>query len=382
MAGSCNGLETVLIDQTETRPGEAIRIIESVASPSVIRIRLAVAYITTAGVALLLSRVRNRLGPAWDEAEKAIMTCFDYGATEPNALRFLRRSGFSILIAQPDVLDTPGLRPTVAFHPKLYIFDSRRVVRLLVGSPNISDRALTANTEAGALLEARTAASRAEVNEAWNRISVGAVPLTPALLRRYENARKTLRIPRPARRKGAPPASQPSQRAENPEEPLTEAVIPGRAGAAPSLAASLGRLDPSLYDHFWVQAGMMSGGSRNQLELPRHGSQFFGFSFAAYGSAPAQIGLLSLTSGGRTWSGRPLRWHANNGMERLNLPTVAQGGFDYRDTAVMFRRHGADFEVFVEPWGSPLAVSWRNASDKLGLVFTLGAASPRLCGLF
>ena len=31
-------------------------------------------------------------------------------------------------------------------------------------------------------------------------------------------------------------------------------------------------------------------------------------------------------------------WHGNNRMERINLPMPAQGGFDYRDPAGLFRR--------------------------------------------
>ena len=42
-------------------------------------------------------------------------------------------------------------------------------------------------------------------------------------------------------------------------------------------------------------------------------------------------------------------WHGNNRMERINLPTPAQGGFDYCDTAVLFRRQAEGFEIEVLP---------------------------------
>ena len=71
-------------------------------------------------------------------------------------------------------------------------------------------------------------------------------------------------------------------------------------------------------------------------------------------------------------------------MERINLPTPAhaQGGFDYRDTAVLFRRHAEGFEIEVLPWDDPGAVAWRVASAGRGLVFRVGKIGGRMCGLF
>ena len=69
-------------------------------------------------------------------------------------------------------------------------------------------------------------------------------------------------------------------------------------------------------------------------------------------------------------------------MERINLPTQAQGGFDYRDTAVLFRRHDSGFEINVLPWDDDGAVAWRAASDTLKSVFRLGGHGQRICGLF
>jgi hypothetical protein len=70
-------------------------------------------------------------------------------------------------------------------------------------------------------------------------------------------------------------------------------------------------------------------------------------------------------------------------MERINLPTLAQGGFVYTGTAVLFRRRpGPEFEVEVVPWYGPAAVSWRNASVAAGALFRLGQTSGRLCGFW
>lgn len=374
----------MIIGQTELRPGTVLEVLVDLADRNVTRVRLAVAYITRAGSDLLIPRLAARIGVhKWRDAEKVVVTCFDFGMTEPEALRSLSGAGFEVRIAQPDVLDTPGLRPTVAFHPKLYILDTRTSTRLLVGSSNMSDRALTANTEAAAILVSSARESRREVESVWQWLTEGAVALDAPLLDAYITARRSLKLPRPARRKGAPPTSQPPEEADIPEEPLNEAVLVGPSAGVQTFAAALtAGVDPENYDNFWVQAVELSGGSHNQLELPRHGSQFFNFHHPSYGPTPEPIGPLTLVAGSQTWTDRRLRWHADNGMERLNLPTLAQGGFTYENSAVLFRRATGGFELEVAPWASPLVVSWRNASEKLGLVFPLGAGSDRLCGLF
>jgi hypothetical protein len=68
-------------------------------------------------------------------------------------------------------------------------------------------------------------------------------------------------------------------------------------------------------------------------------------------------------------------------MERFNLPTRSQGGFAYKDSAILFRRlDDGSFELIVAPWDSDLARSWREASAQKGTLFRTGGTS-RLVGL-
>lgn len=144
-----------------------------------------------------------------------------------------------------------------------------------------------------------------------------------------------------------------------------------------------GLVDPSASERFWVEAGSMSsGGSGNQLELPRGANRFFGFTFTDYNEADVTpIGQVNLSSGSRFWADRPLRWHGDNAMERLNLPTLTQGGFAYRDTAVMFRRTAGGYALEVAAWESDEADGWRQASESAGTLFPLGSRTSRVCGL-
>ncbi len=128
---------------------------------------------------------------------------------------------------------------------------------------------------------------------------------------------------------------------------------------------------------------MSSGGSKNQLELPRGANRFFGFNYSNYGQDDHRlIGVPVLTIGEDSWDNRRLTWHGDNKMERINLPTRSQGGFDYADTAILFRRHAGDFEIKVAPWNDKEAKEWRITSQGLNLIFDLGQRGDRVCGLF
>lgn len=95
------------------------------------------------------------------------------------------------------------------------------------------------------------------------------------------------------------------------------------------------------------------------------------------------LSSISSRRGRSIWDDRRLTWHGNNKMERMNLPTAAQGGFEYADTAVMFRRlTEGSFELIVTPWESDLARSWRLASAQRQTLFRLGTvATNRIVGL-
>ena len=70
-------------------------------------------------------------------------------------------------------------------------------------------------------------------------------------------------------------------------------------------------------------------------------------------------------------------------MDRLNLPMVAQGGYDYVDTVILFRRTQHEFEFAIARQGADRSNAWFNASASNGTLFRTGLASnSRMCGLF
>ena len=288
----------------------------------------------------------------------------DYGITEPEALRYLAGLPEStVRIASPDVVGIRGQTPRNAFHPKLYLFEAAVETGYVVGSANLTESALISNTEVVAA--GREALHARRWDSVWTAVAQEASPLTTELLEEYQEVRE---------RPGRPPVELETL----PEPPDIDA----RRQPVFREAVAAG-LTPENFTHFWIEAGSMSSsGSHSQLELPRSGNRFFGYDHRDYGPEHVTIGHPLLTLGHLRWGDRPLTWHGNNRMERLNLPTPARGGLDYRYTAVLFRRQGDGFEIHVLPWDDSGAVAWRAASVSLRLVLRVGERGNRICGLF
>jgi hypothetical protein len=352
--------------QNSRCPSQVLFAFDEVADASVQKVRWAVAYSTRSGCVRLVDRIASRMGKSqWAKSEKQFITSLDFGLTDPGALEFLAGLPASrVHIANPEVVNKPGLMPGKAYHPKLYLFDAVESTGYVVGSANLTNSALIANTEV--VVAGKEEPENSGWDDVWTELLFNTAPLTTTLLDEYR--RKWVR---------------PKRRAVEPDPKPRAPVI--RPGDKPVFweAITTGAISPVAFNHFWVEAGSMSsGGSHNQLELPRGANRFFGFTHANYGEAHITIGHPTLTLRRQTWTNRPLTWHGNNKMERINLPTLAQGGFDYRNTAVLFRRHEGGFEINVLPWDDDGAVAWRAASDALRTVFRLGERGQRICGLF
>ncbi|MCI0536234.1 MAG: phospholipase D family protein [Verrucomicrobiales bacterium] len=351
--------------QNSRCPSQVLFAFDEVADASVQQVRWAVAYSTRRGCERLVDHISTRMGKSrWEKSEKRFITSLDFGLTDPGALEFLAGLPESkVYIANPQVVSKPDLLPGKAYHPKLYLFDAADSTGYVVGSANLTDSALIANTEV--VVVGKEKPENATWNDVWDELLFDTAPLTTALLGEY-------------RRKWG----RPKRRAVEPDpKPRPPAIRPGDKPVFWE-AITTGGISPMAFNHFWVEAGSMSsGGSYNQLELPRGANRFFGFTHTDYGAGQIPIGHRTLTFGRESWKNK-LVWHGRNKMERINLPTVKQGGFDYQDTAVLFRRHEGGYEINVLPWDDDGAAAWRAASDALNTVFRLGGKGERICGLF
>jgi HKD family nuclease len=356
-------MDTVL--QSPLRPTEVLYALQSLVDRDTDRVRIAVAYTTYKGCATLFPSLAALIGSVWESIPKTLITSLDFGHTDPGALEYVTAiPNFDVRITNANLTDA-GVRLMPAesnFHPKIYLFGEHPDSYVLVGSPNLSDRALTASTEAAALLVAPE-----ELEDYWDELVEASTTLTDDILTAYKAAR-------------------PKRKAVDPDPPLATIPPAANTGALPVLgdAITLGEVDPSEYECFWVEAGSMrTGGSHNQLELPRGANHFFDFDFSSYDDAHHIIGWpVLLTPGRDPWTDRKLTWHGNNRMERINLPTQHQSGLSYPGTAVLFRRTDDGFFLQVSDWDSEVAKSWRNASAELDRTYRLGTGTNRLCGLF
>lgn len=359
-----------IVLQDRLRPGEVLLAFASLVDHSVTGLRVAVAYTTVRGCRRLISLLEDKLGEnRWKEIPKQVITSVDFGITDPDAFELLAAvPNCSVFMADTGALARGGLRPGVSFHPKLYVLDKGARRALMAGSANLTETAFTVNTEVVYTSEDEDPTT---IDTMWDALKAQAIPADADLISQYRERREALKREK---------ANTVVERDERP--PVIKIPTP-RALPVFGEAIADGDLDPSAFDRFWIEAGAMSsGGSYNQLELPRGANRFFGYEFDNYDSAHEVIDQLTLTIARRAWDDRRLTWHGNNMMERINLPTRRQGGFEYRGSAILFARHAAGFELFVVPWDDPTAVSWRGASASAGRIYKLGQNSTRICGLF
>ena len=331
--------------------------------------QVAAAYVTVSGSDILFDAVFNEVGTVLESMPKTLVTSFDFGLTEPEALRrWYQMDNSRVYVSGANRLAQGSLLPERAFHPKLYSFGrDSGTCGLLVGSANLTGRGFSVNTEAAWI---QKNSPQDKIDEAFAKVRYGTTVLTESLLDAYEELRKK-QPPPPEIEKEVKPVPAPE---------------PTDAEAIPLFRTEIenGNINPANFHAMWIHGEGLQGGSGNQLELPRGAHRFFSYVFDQYDFPNnLTIGQPLIRSGARIWEDRPLTWHGNNRMERMNLPTLSQGGFDYRNSAVMFRRLKDDsFELLVTPWDSDLARSWRQASAQRRTLFRLGSVvTTRLVGL-
>jgi len=354
----------MLVIQNQLRPGAIQNALFDLMREGLEGVRVCCAYMSVSGSEILLDGIRRSAdGGNHDHVAKTIVTSLDFGITDPDALAFWREvRGTRVLVAGAGLLEHGNLVPQVAFHPKLYVFDKPEGrIGSLVGSANLTNRGLTINSEAAWAEPAHDRA--APVNVAWRAVTHGAIPLTREILAQYRELRR--RIPR--------------ERAIEELEPVPAPAI-GPLRRYTLFAEA--EIEPRAFTQMWVQSRGMQGGARTQLEMPRGSHRFFGATYEGYDYDRVEhIAEPVLVSGRSEWRNRPVTWHGDNRMERINLPSTAMGGFVYENSLILFRRVGRNrFELRVYPWDSDPARAYIEASRRAGLVFRVGRNSDRLAG--
>lgn len=356
----------MLVVQNSRAPGNIRNAVADLVSQGTVGLHIASAYTTLAGSRLLLDLLANSIGRcALSAIPKTLITCFDFGITEPHALRFwLDMSNTQVCVAGTLNIEPDSMVPSSAFHPKIYAFENKDdTSNILVGSANLTARGFTVNSE---VAWSQCSVPMQQVQNVFKTLTKVTERLTDSMLNDYEKKHE----------------AQTSSDL-NPEGTPVSPIQPDDSLRSFREAVESNSVDPTEFSAMWLYVDTLQGGSANQLELPRGGHKFFGFSFSQYDSeVNREIGMPTLRRGRQLWDERSLTWHGGNRMERLYLPTKAQGGPGYADSVIMFRRLEDDsFELIVSSEGSDLANAWMSASQETGNIFSLGDHTTRLVGL-
>lgn len=358
----------MLIVQSPRNPAAVRHALFDVMPESIDELVAISAYASVAGSQLLEKTIREKIGDNYTDLVKTIAVSIDFGITEPEAIEFwLAQKNCSVYIAGTAGLDDGSLVGDNSFHPKIYLLGSAgEGFGGVVGSANLTSRGLTINSEA---VWSATGMPPAAAHDVIAALMGDLVPASEDIVHRYREIRSSH-------------SWNPGHFDEIAEVPAPPEVDVGRLPVFWDVIAGA-TVNAFAHEQFWVEVVRAEGGSGNQIELPRGANRFFGSNFDAY-EAGSVVPIITptLVAGPRSWNDRPLRWHGDNRMERFNMPTLAQGGYQYANTALLFRRlSSGSFEFLVSPWDGDLARSWRIASQEAGLLFRVGQSSARVAGL-
>lgn len=303
-------------------------------------IRLGFAYASSAGI----DAVVDRLGSlkAWQHSDKRWLFSVHHGVTEPAAIRqALQLNASQVrLYVGGNSLSKRSLSGATIFHAKTAVIESsgKDGPTVFLGSSNLTSSAVgrsARNYEAGVIVEGSAARSilRSSFDGWWSGVWESSIEVNTGLLAKYALLRDEFLAKNPSliEQTDTPPASH--------------------VGGARFL---------------WIEAGAMSGGSRNQVEFNRELSAFFGE--VAEASRPVRIRV-----GSTTWDDRPLTHKTTTfGVDiwRLSLPTHSAGGLDYPGLVLGFERcsdsDGVYFVLQAVRPASRLHSTWRLTALKTG----------------
>jgi len=350
----------MLVVQNELMPGTIQNALFDLLRKKAERIRICSAYVSLAGSEILFDAICRASS---NLAVKTIIASLDFALTDPEALRFwMKVRNCSVFVAGAERLGRGTVTPMSAFHTKFYVFDRPdNSIGSLVSSANLTNRGLTVNSEVGWL--DTEVADPETLNIAWKNIVRPAIPLTEQILDAYTKLHDK--------------AADTMQAKEFEPLPAPPIGLPSKYrifGDAPT--------DPANYEMMWIQSRAMQGGAGTQLELPRGTHRYFGAKYTNYNFGKVKhIAEPILVAGSRRWSDRPLTWHGDNAMERINLPSLSMGGFHYENSLILFRRLDPNvFELRVYPWDSDTGRAYVEASRQANLIYRVGRNSNRIAG--
>ena len=180
----------MLIVQNVMEPASLRNALVDMIATGITDVRVASAYVTLKGADILLSAVMDAVGPvAFSVMPKTLITSFDFGLTEPQALqRWCAMTNSMVFVSGARKLAQGSLIPQRAFHPKFYILGrGPQMCSMLVGSANLTSRGFSVNTEAAWVQQA---VPRVVADGAFDKVCFETTALTENLLTAYATLRQ------------------------------------------------------------------------------------------------------------------------------------------------------------------------------------------------
>jgi HKD family nuclease len=287
---------------------------DALATGSLESIDVAAAYITSSGLKLLMDTFHERHADD-RRVVKRWITSFDYCRTEPGALEGLLAMPSSSVRIHDALfcLDNRGT-PRLPFHPKMFLFRTRKLDHVVAGSGNISRSGLSRGFEAGLAvcierLEKVSPAAEAvaSLREYFKRMWKIATPLTPKLLLAYTTLFERV------------------EHLRNPV-PTEDDIAPPDVSWGALTGADLKKL--RVCRHFWIEAGNVTRNRGpnlpgNQLMMKRLSRVFFGFEASAL-PENSKIGDVEISY--QDSVGNYSLTYSDNKMDKLVLPIPGDTG--------------------------------------------------------
>jgi len=250
--------------------------------------RGAFAYVTEGGV----EKLEQGLSDAFDMKTPQWLVSFDYGYSQPKAIRRLNKTGEVRVVGVDSLREQDSLNPSTRFHPKFVWIQKEKFHHLMMGSANLTKSALTSNWEAVVFLRSvrESHSSIERLSSWWESVWAESTPVDEDLLDWYEEIRKDSDI-------GPPTGAEDHDRWGNTLHPRDASII-------------------------WANIGYTQSGSRNQMDIPTQFGQFF-----LEDNDDWQV--KSEYNVTMRFEGKPLekkiKYHKGSSQTRIYLPTETTG---------------------------------------------------------
>jgi HKD family nuclease len=356
--------------QTTQNRGQMLSVITHAASTANYdKMTVLVAYATKLGCEILVSGLAATC-PHWADMAKTWIVSLDFGHTQPEALQYLAQLPKSVVaIPNASLVLQENLRPSIRFHPKLYVFECSadpNKVGVVSGSCNLTRGGLYLNTEQATAVitwppptevDKEAVAHISLTHKLIQDICSSATPLTDDILSAYRSLWHPEYLP-------------PIER-----EPVSRILSPD-----PSIDKDKA-MALSTASNFWVRVtpkvvqNRGPGKPGNQIDMQRGTRVFFGFDVANV-DPNTVLGPVVITFEGVT-ADQSLRY-GNNGMDKITLPAL-QPPRTYANRTLLFqRRPKGVFELLIGT--SQQASEWRRLSRQQSGLYEM--QSGREFGVF